>query len=63
MTRSVLTEQHPELPLLVLDDWAEFRAVEFSPELYARIWGDFDPATLGLDRYLGRIRARIRAAA
>ena len=34
VTRSALTEQRPELPLIVLDDWSDFRSIEFSPELY-----------------------------
>jgi hypothetical protein len=59
VTRSVLTEQHPDLPFVVLDDWSEFREVDFSPELYERVWGDWDPARISLDRYLERVRAAI----
>ncbi len=55
VTRSLLTDQHPDLPLVVLDDWAEFRSIDFSPELYARVWGDWDPAAIGLERYLARL--------
>jgi hypothetical protein len=61
VTRSALTEQRPELPLIVLDDWSDFRSIEFSPELYERTWGDWDPATISLDRELERIRATIRS--
>jgi hypothetical protein len=57
VTRSVLTEQHADLPLVVLDDWSEFGSVDFSPELHARVWGGFDPALLRLDRYLERVLA------
>jgi hypothetical protein len=57
VTRSLLTEQHPDLPFVVLDDWAEFRAIDFSPELYRERWGDFDPASLRLDAYLRRVEA------
>lgn len=59
VTRSVLTDQHPELPLVVLDDWAEFRSIDFSPELYRACWGDFDPGSLRLDAYLRRVEARL----
>jgi hypothetical protein len=57
VTRSVLTEQHRDLPLVVLDDWAEFRSIEFSPELYARVWGGWDPEAIRLDRYVERVAA------
>jgi hypothetical protein len=56
VTRSVLTKQHPDLPLVVLDDWSEFRTIDFSPKLYEETWADFDPARIGLDRYLQRVR-------
>jgi hypothetical protein len=56
-TRSVLTEQHPDLPLVVLDDWADFRSIDFSPELYRERWSEFDPDSLRLDAYLRRIEA------
>jgi hypothetical protein len=62
VTRSSVTEAHPELPLIVLDDWSEFRSIDFTPELYARTWGDWDPADISLDRYLDRIKARIAHA-
>lgn len=55
VTRSALTEHHPDLPLIALDDWSEFRGIEFSPELYERTWGDFSLAELSLDAYLGRV--------
>ena len=60
VTRSLLSERRPELPLVVLDDWSEFRSIEFSPELYERVWDGWDPATISLDRELERIRATIR---
>ena len=61
VTRSLVTEQHSDLPLIVLDDWSEFRGIEFTAELYARTWRDWDPAELELDRYLGRV-ARLLAS-
>jgi hypothetical protein len=53
--RSLVTEHHPDLPMIVLDDWAEFRSIEFSPELYERTWNDWDPDELLLERYIERI--------
>jgi len=59
VTRSLVTEHHADLPLVVLDDWSEFRSIDFSPELYRRLWGDWDPAELRLDRYCRRIEERV----
>jgi hypothetical protein len=56
VTRSVTSEQHPEIPMIVLDDWADFRRIEFTPELYASTWGTWRPAELELDSYLRRIQ-------
>jgi len=59
VTRSLLTEQHADLPLLVLDDWSEFRSIDFGPELYRRLWRDWDPDEIRLDRYFARIEGAI----
>jgi hypothetical protein len=53
--RSLVTEHHRDFPIIALDDWAEFRKIDFSPELYERTWGDWDPDELLLERYLARI--------
>jgi hypothetical protein len=55
VTRSILTDHHGDLPLVVLEDWSEFGAISFSRELYDRTMGDWDPAALRLDRYLERL--------
>jgi hypothetical protein len=57
--RSILTDQHPDLPMIVLDDWAQFGEIEFSSELYAQTIGDWRPESLDLDRYLARLDARL----
>jgi hypothetical protein len=53
--RSLVTEHHPDYPMIVLDDWSEFRSIEFSLELYERTWNHWDPDELLLDRYLARV--------
>lgn len=58
--RSLVTQHHTDLPMVVLDDWSEFRSIDFSPELYEELMGDWTPQTLRLDRYLGRIEESIR---
>lgn len=59
VTRSILTEQHPDIPFVVLDDWSDFHRVDFSPELYERLMRDWNPAALELDRYLVRVRQTV----
>jgi hypothetical protein len=59
VTRSALTEHHPDIPWIVLDDWSEFRRIDFSPELYEETWRDWSPDEISLDRYLERVRATI----
>jgi hypothetical protein len=60
VTRSPLTDSHPDLPLVVLDDWSEFRGVDFSPDLYRRVWGSWSPNELSLERYAKRLDERLR---
>jgi hypothetical protein len=55
VTRSVVTDHHSDLPMIVLDDWSQFRSIDFSPELYERTMGDWSPDALRLDRYLERV--------
>ena len=59
VTRSLLTDRHPELPLVVLDKWSQLGALKLSPELYKTTWGDWEPAELSLDRYLQRVARTI----
>jgi hypothetical protein len=56
LRKSLLTDNHRDFPLVVLDDWADFRSIEFSPTLYRQVWGNWDPAALSLDGYLARVR-------
>jgi hypothetical protein len=55
VTRSVLTEQHPELPMVVLDDWSQFPSTHFSAALFDRLMVGWDAETLSLDSYLDRV--------
>jgi hypothetical protein len=59
VTRSIVASHHRDMPILVLDDWADFRRIDFSPALYKELWGDWDPAELQLDQYVARIEAAI----
>jgi hypothetical protein len=61
VTRSLVAEHHGDLPIIVVDDWSQFRSIDFTPELYAETWGTWDPEELTLDRYLQRVQAIIRS--
>jgi hypothetical protein len=61
VTRSLVTEHHADFPFVVLEEWSQFRSIDFTPELYAEIWRDWDPAALRLDRYLKRVDTTIAA--
>jgi hypothetical protein len=58
--RSLVAQHHPDFPMIVLDDWSEFRSLQFSPELYERTWSDWDPDELLLERYLRRVERFLR---
>jgi hypothetical protein len=62
VTRSPLTDGHPDLPLIVLDDWADFGSIELTPELHRRVLGGWDARSLSMDRYFERLRRRIASA-
>jgi hypothetical protein len=57
VTRSLVTDHHRDYPMIVLNDWSEFRDIEFSPALYDELWGEWDPDELLLERYLARMHA------
>jgi len=59
--RSLVTEHHSDYPIIALDDWAQFRSIDFSPELYERTWKAWDPDELLLDRYLQRIERTLES--
>jgi hypothetical protein len=59
VTRSALTDEYPDLPIVVLDDWADFRTVSFSPDLYERLMERWDPADLRVDPFMTSLRRRV----
>ena len=58
--RSVVAEQHADLPIVMLDDWAEFHEHRFSPELYDQLMRDWSPEIRRLDRYMERVERTLR---
>lgn len=53
--RSLLTDYHRDFPMVVLDDWSDFRSITFSPELYRAIWNAWSRRAISLDGYLARV--------
>jgi len=60
--RSLVSEHHRDFPIIALEDWAQFRSIDFSPELYEQVWGTWDPDELLLERYLERIERTLAGA-
>jgi hypothetical protein len=56
VTRSALTDAHPDLPMVVLDDWADFASLELTPELYRGVLGSWQPEALSMESYLERLQ-------
>ena len=40
------------IPFLVVDEWSELKNIKLCPELYEKIWGNFDSDLLLFDNYL-----------
>lgn len=59
VTRSLVTDQHRDFPIVVLDDWSEFRTIEFTPGLYEQMWNGWNAGYIRLDRYFERIEETI----
>ena len=58
VTRSITARDHADWPIVVLGDWGDFRAEDFTPGRYADLWGDFRPEALHMESYLRRLRDR-----
>ncbi len=39
------------IPMLIIDDWAEFKNLELNKELYNEVWGDFNPSSLNFSLF------------
>jgi hypothetical protein len=54
VTDSLVAKAHADFPMMVLKDWSEFKSIDFSRELYEKIWSGFDIANLHLECYLAK---------
>ena len=39
------------IPILIIDDWSDFKNLDLSSELYEKIWGDFDPNSINFELF------------
>ena len=59
VTRSEIVEDHKDMPIIILDEWSDFKKINFNEELYNKIWNNFDVCKLHMDNYLKRIMKEI----
>jgi hypothetical protein len=59
VTKSKVVTEHKDMPIIILEDWSQFKEIEFTKELYYKIWNNFNIGDLHMDNYLKRIRKQI----
>ena len=59
VTRSPLTEAYPDIPWIVIEDWSEYSRLELSPDVYRRLWADWEPGRLSTPSVLDRMSAAL----
>lgn len=55
VTKSAVVNEHSDYPIIILDDWADFKNINFSKELYDKVWDNFNTGELHMDNYLKRL--------
>lgn len=57
VVRSYTALEHMYMPTVVINDWTadHFSIKNFSVESYTKLWNDFDPAEMHIDRYCARL--------
>ena len=58
VTRSLNLKYYKDCPFLIIDDWEDFKNLALTPELYHKIWNDFDTEKILLDNFLLKIGLR-----
>jgi hypothetical protein len=59
VSRSEVTDAHKDMPIIILDDWADFKKISFDENLYHKVWNNFNIGDLHMDNYLKRIMKEI----
>jgi hypothetical protein len=58
VTESININFYKNLPILIISDWSKFNINELNEETYNKIWGDFDPKTLNLNKFINEIHIK-----
>jgi hypothetical protein len=59
VTKTIIAKQHLDFPILILDDWSDFKNIKFDKKLYDSLWNNFDTDQLTMPKYLKRIITQI----
>jgi len=59
ITKNLLAKEHTDIPMIVLDDWSNFKKIKFDKILYTKTWNDFDVNDLTMPKYIQRIHEKI----
>ena len=55
VTKTLIAQEHCYIPMIVLDDWSDFKHIKFNEELYTKVWNNFDLDDLNMPNYLQRM--------
>jgi len=56
VTKQEVMTHYENLPIIVLNDWKEFKTLNLNESLYNSIWNNFDRSKLYLDNYIQNIK-------
>lgn len=56
VTNCINVSFYSDLPILVLNSWKDFKGINFSEDLYIKMWDNFDPSILTCEYYLEKYR-------
>ena len=56
VTKSINLKFYEDLPFLVIDDWSRFKELELTPELYHKIWANFNPDELLFNNFIKKLK-------
>lgn len=59
VTKSNITDTHKDMPIIVLNDWSDFKNINFDECLYHKTWNNFDVSVLYTDNYMARLISQI----
>ena len=52
VTESININFYKNLPIIIISDWSKFNINELNEETYNKIWGDFNPKKLNVNKLI-----------